>query len=1246
MRLLYTASDGTLQWTKDIIRSEEIPPYAILSHTWGEQEVVFDDLKDIENAQSKEGYRKIRFCAQQAERDGLNHFWVDTCCIDKANNTELSEAINSMFRWYQNAKKCYVYLSDVEYNALAANNNSSQRWEPAFRKSRWFSRGWTLQELLAPASVDFFSKEGGRLGDKRSLEHTIHEITGIAIKALSGSQLSEFSVAERFSWAANRQTKREEDEAYCLLGIFGIYLPLIYGEQRLSAIKRLLNEIEPPANKPLQAIKEDTEAVRNHVPAVTSGIDTIRQDQDSAKHRRLVEWLSISDYPAQQSDIIKRRQEGTGRWFLDAPELARWLNESKTTLFCPGIPGAGKTMIAAIAIDHLLNTAQNSSHGVAYVYCNYKAQEEQDVLSLLAAILKQLVQGRMLTVDHIERLHLKHASRGTKPSLDEIYGALRDVLASYQSVYIVIDALDECQEGTRRQFLAKLQDLQAIQDVRLIATSRFITDIEDAFRGAPRLEVRASREDVKRFVAGQTYRLPASIQRSTELQQMVQEKIVDAVDGMFLLARLHTDSLLDKRTAKDVKKTLAKLTKGAAALDFAYGEALERIDGQLEGDCQLARKVLSWITLAKRPLTTTEICCALAVEPEEDKIDPENVLTPGDLVSVCAGLVVVDQESDIIRLVHYTTQEYFEQTGDVWNPGGQEDIATTCLTYLSFSAFQSGSCSTDKEFEERLQQNRFLDYSAKHWGRHAGTVEAKVAALACELLQGNSFPCIAQVLWVRDYGYEGYSADYPVRTALHYTSQFGLPGITEKVLASVNVPIVEAVNAKDSWGHAPLPFAAENGQLQMVQLLLDAGAEVNAQGGPYGNALQAASFGGHEQIVKTLLDAGADVNAQSGEYGNALQVVKTLFDAGAEVNAQGGYYGNALYAASDGGHEQIVKTLLDKGADVNAQGGHYGNALQAASVRGHEQVVKMLLDAGAEVNAQGGHYGNALYGASDGGHEQIVKTLLDKGADVNAQGGEYGNALQAASDGGHEQIVKTLLDKGADVNAQGGEYGNALQAASDGGHEQIVKTLLDAGADVNAQGGPYGNALQAASAEGHEQVVKTLLDAGADVNAQGGDYGNALQAASDGGHEQIVKTLLDAGADVNAQGGPYGNALLVVKTLFDAGVNAQGGDYGNALQAASFGGHEQIVKTLLDKGADVNAQGRPYGNALQAASVEGHEQVVKMLLDAGADVNAQGGHYGNALQAASDGGHEQVVKMLLDADAHQHQEDDLTSNPV
>ena len=227
------------------------------------------------------------------------------------------------------------------------------------------------------------------------------------------------------------------------------------------------------------------------------------------------------------------------------------------------------------------------------------------------------------------------------------------------------------------------------------------------------------------------------------------------------------------------------------------------------------------------------------MEPDGDEIDPENKLSPGDLVAVCSGLVVVDQESAIIRLVHYTTQEYFERIGDVWNPDGQLHIATTCLTYLSFSTFQSGYCSTDEEFEARLQQNQFLDYAAKHGGSHVRTVEIEVAALACELLQGESFPCVAQVLWAYDYKYVGYSKADPFWTALHYTSQFGLSGITEKVLATVNVPIVDAVNARDCSGNTPLTIAAEIGQYEMVKLLLDKGAEVNTQGGRYRNALQA-----------------------------------------------------------------------------------------------------------------------------------------------------------------------------------------------------------------------------------------------------------------------------------------------------------------------------------------------------------------------------------------------------------------------
>ena len=246
MRLLKFDDHGALSLTKDL--HGNIPPYAILSHTWGDDkdEVTFDDLNNLgslksEPSKRKAGYTKIQFCGEQAKMDNLKYFWVDTCCINKANNAEYSEAINSMFRWYRDAATCYVYLPDVSVSK-GDEDHIRAAWK-AFRTSRWFTRGWTLQELLAPTSVEFFSYEGERLGDKKTLEQLIHEITGIPIAALRGEPLSQFSVDERMRWAANRYTKRREDQAYCLLGIFNVSMPMIYGEHELALV-RLRNEVE------------------------------------------------------------------------------------------------------------------------------------------------------------------------------------------------------------------------------------------------------------------------------------------------------------------------------------------------------------------------------------------------------------------------------------------------------------------------------------------------------------------------------------------------------------------------------------------------------------------------------------------------------------------------------------------------------------------------------------------------------------------------------------------------------------------------------------------------------------------------------------------------------------------------------------------------------------------------------------------------------------------------------------------
>ena len=225
---------------------DDVPPYGILSHTWDKEEVSFQAFSTLE-ARSFAGYRKIQgFCAIAAE-DGLSYVWVDTCCIDKASSAELSEAINSMYRWYANAKSCYVYLSDLECSLPSRNpfvRNTSEKWdEMSFRiikDCRWFKRGWTLQELLAPVHIKFYNRQWISLGTKSTLANVLSRATAIKAVHLWGGGGA--SIAQRMSWAAHRVTTRSEDRAYCLLGIFDVNMPLLYGEGK-KAFVRLQQEI-------------------------------------------------------------------------------------------------------------------------------------------------------------------------------------------------------------------------------------------------------------------------------------------------------------------------------------------------------------------------------------------------------------------------------------------------------------------------------------------------------------------------------------------------------------------------------------------------------------------------------------------------------------------------------------------------------------------------------------------------------------------------------------------------------------------------------------------------------------------------------------------------------------------------------------------------------------------------------------------------------------------------------------------
>jgi hypothetical protein len=245
IRLLSWTDEGKLT-VHEFEGEDGLPAYAILSHTWhmnNKEEVTYEDL-EIGCGKNKAGYSKIDFCKKQASIDELSFIWIDTCCINRKSEPELSEAVNSMFRWYKKATRCYVYLSDVSASHEGRETPSrGDEWETQFSQSRWFTRGWTLQELIAPQHVDFFAGDGTHLGNKLTLETVISTITGISLDVLRGHPLAECTIKERMTWAKTRTTKREEDHVYSLLGIFDVTMPLVYGEGKAKAFRRLHEEI-------------------------------------------------------------------------------------------------------------------------------------------------------------------------------------------------------------------------------------------------------------------------------------------------------------------------------------------------------------------------------------------------------------------------------------------------------------------------------------------------------------------------------------------------------------------------------------------------------------------------------------------------------------------------------------------------------------------------------------------------------------------------------------------------------------------------------------------------------------------------------------------------------------------------------------------------------------------------------------------------------------------------------------------
>ncbi|CAI0650564.1 unnamed protein product [Colletotrichum noveboracense] len=707
-------------------------------------------------------------------------------------------------------------------------------------------------------------------------------------------------------------------------------------EKTQSAIENVQRRCQHINSKILidnTAITVDTNLV------VRSARNELTERHLDENKRRTLDRITSIDFSKQLADNLERRQDGTGLWLLESPEFQTWVQGDRQTLFCPGMPGAGKTMLSSIVIEYLQRRfIGNSSVGVGFMFCNFRRHDEQTPRSLLSSVLKQLYWAMPSGCSDVEKIYNNGSS---SPSRREIEECLQSVTSQFTRVYILVDALDEFGED-RGILLKSILSVQETENVNIFTTSRHIPEIEIYFNEATSIEIRATDEDVMRFLDGRMSRLPSAARKSRELQGEIKHSIVEAVQGMFLLAQLYFDSL------------------GSSAYDNAYDEAMERIEGQFEDQEMLAKEALSWIVCARRPLKTLELQHALAVERGTTELDEDNITELEDIVSVCAGLITIDEESDIIRLVHYTTQEYFQRTTERWLPSAQHLIVESFMTYFSFNAFSVGSCHDDSYLESRLEEYPLYEYATLEWGHHAQSILPPSESVISFLMDGQSnLEAAFEVIW-----YRGRIPDFRTKrppmelSGLHLAAYFGLKEAFTMIIDRFGPEI--DINVRDGGDFTPLFYAVMGGNTDFIAWLLSIDKiELGPKGKehPYTPVKLAATIGDMAGILPFIKSDKVDLNTKE-IFGNTplatavtkrwINIVKALIESGrVDVNLQNNQKQTPLSHAAESGYVEGLRFLLGS-AKANAnEADIFGETpLYTALHMGQQETARLLLDSG------------------------------------------------------------------------------------------------------------------------------------------------------------------------------------------------------------------------------------------------------------------------------------------------------------
>ena len=657
-----------------------------------------------------------------------------------------------------------------------------------------------------------------------------------------------------------------------------------------------------------------------------------------------------------------KRVEGTCEWLLVQEEYTTWLVEDNTRLLrLVGAPGIGKTMISSFLVYELEERVRRSPNMIfAYYFCDNKNEKRNTATAIIRGLLLQLLRQNHNLFEHIQGDYNQMKDR-LFDNFDALWRILLKILRDFNAgeIYLLIDALDECEKSTRRDLLISLAELftspqtGGTANVKFLVTCRPEEDIQNYLfdiNGYLRVDSAKVNADLSKFIQVKVNDLSRKKRYSDELKNKVQSALITKAEGTFLWASLVLADL-ESCYKHQVEKKLRTLPSD---LNGVYDRILKQIEIGCEED---AKFVLRCAVVARRPLTADELAMAYALELggwAANTIPPGGFLDDlREIFKTCEPIVYLDNRNQTINLVHqsakeYLLSEYLKANRELTQYHVVSDKANllifrVCWRYLSMEEFDQGnkiiSRSRDnilrRVYLQDLQEYCFFNYASQEWDEHA---------------------LVASPALVTDYEFKKDNLD-------------------------------KISSLRDTW----LSRAAAEGQEVVVRLLLEKGAELESKDNYGRTPLSRAAENGHEAVVKLLLEKGAELESKDNDYGQT-----------------------PLLWAAENGHEAVVKLLLQKGAELESKDNYGRTPLSWAARNGHEAVVKLLVEKGAELESKDKFGQTPLSWAAENRHEAVVKLLLEKGAELGSKDNYGQTPLSRAARNGHEAVVKLLLEKGAE----------------------------------------------------------------------------------------------------------------------------------------------------------------------------------------------------------------------------------------